>query len=520
MKAIQKDKQIITEKIHSADYIKLDYHSTWKKMAALLQKMESLLMELKPYLSATQFIDLMREESIPTELCVKIEKIVPKLYRENSEAGRKALELYIFLDEIVVPDFCGAWELEDFSYTLHALKNPILKEATQKCTAEVQAKNYLKITKGTTPEQTLHNEEVAINQKIDELKTALKPALPNRVYTDLAKASPEGAMEILGCVIPELYADNKTTAFNTAIELRTVIDCLYYRLVDKIREEIDKVEESDIEDLFINEDCCQHKCDCCHTEDSDDEIEMDEEKIANRENYAKEQALYDSYVKDYTSAGELFDFEDYEPYQDVEEKTYQKFCKQFQRESKQLPTDWEERRQAIQDEVNRLKADIKPYLTTAGYKKLLATNSPFDIQFLLQELGTRLLLCGKTDCVVPMAKLHAYAQTIVDDFAMHDLPFDECESKVLAEDYLGTYDSYNDAVYQKMHELKTALKPYMEPKKHREFLLADPLNTLLTVSGLINELYYDKHDKAATTIAIELRKLVQCRVVECYRYDF
>ena len=85
---------------------------------------------------------------------------------------------------------------------------------------------------------------------------------------------------------------------------------------------------------------------------------------------------------------------------------------------------------------------------------------------------------------------------------------------------MGDYQNYSAAIYQKLHELKTALKPFLAKKEYLNLLIESPLGTQMTICDLIPRFYYDEHNAAATAIAVELRELIQCRVVESYSYNY
>ena len=751
-KLIEEDTKDLTQKVRSDDYMDVDC-SCRKELQIIAEKIESLIMELKPSLSNEQLIELMKEECIPDSLYHLVKKLVPEFYRKNRDVGRKALELAIFLDEIVIPNYCGAYDLEDFSYVIHSAKNLVLKEATEKFEAKIKAKNYLKYAKGANEEETAKNRNQAIAEKINALKTALQPHLPERKFQQLLYAGSDETLELLGGIVYDLYEDDQMNAFNTAIELRAVIDCLKFdysanryqtavadrvetstydsylkdfetsdgndeyvytylsdfdpkivkrfkkyekiisspnyfqepeifddyngtvskkleNLKDELKPYLSEIGYQKLKSANANEtsDMLDHlivrlekygkvafdkaieiqalikvvinqenqsiqtavekyrkkvmaEAYLDHDEASDDDEhenlrialnkkfeslkmalkpylptnefnellngdpltvleiletliprlyyqkpksaafniaielkvfiedrifnfveqelfndshvddqttteiteELDEDEIEMKEEYLKKKAIYDSYVKDYTGDTDELDDENgyvvYFAYHDMEEKNFKKFMKKFKAKNYIPAKNFEERRQMIANQLANLKTALKPYLTEAGYKKLLGTN-PADLPWLLQELGTRFYQNKNRDAIVAAAELHAFIATVVRDFAAQDMHVDEYRKKVMAENYLGNYERYSEAIYVKMHQLKTALKPYITKKEYLKLLIASPLGTLEILMDLIAKFYYDEQNTTATAIAIELKMLIKCRVVESHIYDY
>ena len=741
-KLIKDDTKTLTEKVNADNYIYTENLSYRKGLVVIADKMESLIMELKPYVSNEQFIELMREANEPTSLSPIIKKIVPQLYRKNPTAGRIALELQIFLDGIVIECFCGAYELEDFTYSLHSVKNIVLKEAIEKAETKVMSKTYLKTD----------NKEKAVEKKIEELQVALKPYLSDDKFDGLDD------MEKLGCLITELYAEGNTTAFNTAVELRAVIDCLQQEFICAKRKqnEIERVnkakEETAYYDSFLknfksaqdrdedfytfsfydndqskrfkkyeNDVCSRDYFQGCeifkgydtvlseklnelkeglkpylselgykelssanpdktysllshlldrfeecnkvasnkvlemqafikiwfkgygkkalkyedkkirkkvladdylerHLDDeakdeyhwaertallrklnqlkgllkpylpqdvyeslvkadlintlgiiedymfksfitnnkrmlsllkelecfiverifrwedyvdesnndlSGEEVEQDaefKEEVEKDPEQQKKKTLYDSCVKDYhNDIDELLEKDDYNGYfafDKVEEKYYLKFKKQFSAKNYISNQNLEQCRQIIIDKLNELKAALKPYLTEVGYNKLLTTN-PSKLGMLVREqFGTRFYQNGNVGGINAVAQLRAFIDTVVCDFARKDMKVANYRQKVMDANYLGNYQNYSAAIYQKLHELKTALKPYLAKKEYLSLLVKSPLGTQMVICDLISRFYYDEHNTTATAIAVELRELIQCRVAKSYSYNF
>lgn len=784
-KLIKKDTEILTKKIHAGDYINTKDLSYRKELVVIADKMEGLIMELKPYVSNEQFIELMRYLCDPMALHDKIKPLVPQFYRQNPKVGYKALELQIFLEITVIDHFCGAYDWEDYTYSMHSVKNVVLKEATAKAEAKVKAKNYLKYSKGATEQETVVNQDKAIKAKIEALKLTLQSYLGDQKFDDLNDMDD---MEKLGYIIPNTYVAGNTKAFNTALELRAVIDCLkaecdaHFLTLRKAKEFEEEKEETALYDSYVKDyktegnttehvyvylhdfnpavykrfkklnkivsskkyfnDCevsgdwdatlfkklgllidelKPHLTDTGYQvlvdalrfkqtekvnyvldslylrldkrdkaagekaleiqavinywlnaeeafykaadewveaedenlvkkvmsadyleylpEDDNDELGKDRPAILRKINSLKwqlrpymnkeafetlsqadalrtldiiegelhdyyhtheditatetakelralikhrlfgfmerimpnkkaakkaiaemkpatmedlladlsfdntddnelqaeiedvedvevlekrvqEQATYNSYIKDCNiDSSKEDEFELYSEYHNVEDRYYKKFRERFANK-KYIPTqDFEKRRQIINDKLNTFKAELKPYLTKTGYQKLFATN-PVDLSWFLDEFGERFNKMNNTTAVIATAKLRAFAKTTVRDFAEQDMKIDDYQKKVMTEDYLGYYQNYSTAVYQKMHELKMALKPYLPKKEYLKLLVDSPLETLITLGSLIPRFYYDDHNNTATSIAVELRKLIQCRIVECYRYDF
>lgn len=784
-KLIKKDTEILTKKIHAGDYINTKDLSYRKELVVIADKMEGLIMELKPYVSNEQFIELMRDLCDPTNLHDKIKPLVSQLYRQNPKVGYKALELQIFLEITVIDHFCGAYDWEDYTYSMHSVKNVVLKETIAKAEAKVKAKNYLKYNKGATEQETVANQDKAIKAKIESLKLTLQSYLGDQKFDNLDDMDD---MEKLGYIIPDTYAAGNTKAFNTTLELRAVIDCLkaecdaHFRALLKTKELEEEKEKTALYDSYVKDyktegDTTEHvyvylhdfdpavyKCfkklnkivsskkyfkNCTvaddlnatlfkklgllidelkphltdkgyqvltdalrnkQTEDityildslylrldkrnkaagakaleiqalinywlnaeeafykaADEWVEAEDESLVKKvmsadylkyspeddndelgkerpailrkinalklqlkpfmskegfntfinadilrtldiiegklhdyyhthedliatettkelralikhrlfgfmeqvmpnekaaketiatikpataedlladlsfdntddnelqseiediedvealEKRVQEQATYNSYIKDCNlDFSKEDEFELYSEYHNIEDKYYKEFREKFSKNEYIPARDFEKRRQIINDKLNAFKAELKPYLTKTGYQKLFATN-PVDLSWFLDEFGERFNKMNNTTAVIATAKLRAFAETVVRNFAEQDMKIDDYQKKVMTEEYLGDYQNYSTATYQKMHELKTALKPYLPKKEYLKLLVDSPLETLITLGSLIPRFYYDEHNNTATSIAIEIRKLIQCRIVECYRYDF